>query len=163
MNESTTGDVTLHNVSSHIMDLLIEYIYKRDLRVNAENAAELFVAGDMLQISPLVGKCLEGETDVQRQTDRQTEKDLPSIPSRYVRLDSTNCPCLLKFGLRFIIQRFINITSLVLLDNLDVHNCVELLNMAEFFDTASCLHAPVLDFISRWVRLKSPLLRRVSA
>ena len=42
----------------------------------------------------------------------------------------------------------------MLLDNLDVYNCVELLNMAEFFDTASCLHAPVIDFISRWVRDK---------
>lgn len=61
MNESDTGDVTLHDVSSDIMDALIEYIYKREFRVNVENAANLFVAADMLQISPLIGKCLQGE------------------------------------------------------------------------------------------------------
>jgi len=99
MNESHTGDVSLQNISSDIMDVLIEYIYKREFRVNAENAADLFIAADMLQISPLVGKCLE-----------------------------------------------------VMLDNLNLDNCVDLLNMADFFDTASCLRNPVLDFVSRNIR-----------
>lgn len=99
MNESNTGDVELHNVSSDIMEALIEYIYKRESRVNSDNAAELFIAADMLQISQLVGKCLQ-----------------------------------------------------VMLDKVDVDNCVELLNMAEFFDAASCLHAPVLDFICRGIK-----------
>ena len=60
MNESNTGDVELQNVSSEIMEILIEYIYKREARVNPDNAAELFIAADMLQISQLVGKCLQG-------------------------------------------------------------------------------------------------------
>jgi len=96
MNESDTGDVTLHDVSSDIMDALIEYVYKREFRVNVENAANLFVAADMLQISPLIGKCLQ-----------------------------------------------------VMLENINVDRCIDLLNMAEFFDTASCLRTPVLDFVSR--------------
>ena len=63
MNESHTGDVELQNIKSDIMDVLIEYIYKREFRVNADNAANLFVAADRFQISPLVGKCLEGKIE----------------------------------------------------------------------------------------------------
>ena len=40
-----------------------------------------------------------------------------------------------------------------MLDNLNFDNCVDLLNMADFFDTASCLRNPVLDFVSRYVRV----------
>lgn len=96
MNESHTGDVELQNIKPDIMDVLIEYIYKREFRVNADNAADLFVAADRFQISPLVGKCLE-----------------------------------------------------VMLDNLNVENCVDILNMAVFFDTASYIRPPVLDFVCR--------------
>ena len=36
-----------------------------------------------------------------------------------------------------------------MLDNLNVENCVDILNMAVFFDTAACIRTPVLDFVCR--------------
>ena len=45
-----------------------------------------------------------------------------------------------------------------MLENINVDRCIDLLNMAEFFDTASCLRTPVLDFVSRLVLNMPPTL-----
>lgn len=57
--EKNQTSVELHAIPSHILQVLINFIYSGEVTINQNNVQELIVAADMLEIHEVVVACSE--------------------------------------------------------------------------------------------------------
>ena len=57
MNETTDHIVDIHNINGDIMNLIIDYIYTRDIKLNETNIYEVLPATNQLQVLELLSQC----------------------------------------------------------------------------------------------------------
>jgi hypothetical protein len=57
MNETTDRIVDIHDINSEIMNLIIDYIYKYEIKFNENNIYEILSAANQLQVLELVYLC----------------------------------------------------------------------------------------------------------
>ena len=57
MKENYQNAITVRNVSSDVMDYILDYIYGNEVALTVGNCCELFVASDFLQIPQLLASC----------------------------------------------------------------------------------------------------------
>lgn len=57
MNETTEHIVDIHDINSEIMNLILDYIYTNEIKLNENNIYDILSASNRLQVLELVSLC----------------------------------------------------------------------------------------------------------
>ncbi|XP_065202236.1 actin-binding protein IPP [Planococcus citri] len=97
LKENGKDVIELHSLSSEIFNGLIDFIYSGSIRITRQNAQELIVAADMLQLTDLVTGCIDFFIK---------ELDITNAVGIYRLADMHNFTNLAKSALEFIQNNF---------------------------------------------------------
>jgi hypothetical protein len=97
MRESVERMVPIQDISRRVFLLLLEYIYTDTVKVEVENAIELYIASDIYQLERLRDMCC---TVVRRNLN--AENAGPLVESA----DDNHCPILREVCMSYIVENF---------------------------------------------------------
>jgi hypothetical protein len=97
MRESVERMVPIQDISRQVFLLLLEYIYTDTVKVEVENAIELYIASDIYQLERLRDMCC---TVVRRNLN--AENAGPLVESA----DDNHCPILREVCMSYIVENF---------------------------------------------------------